>query len=123
MATEPAAPYTSVREDEPVDASALLEALDDETCREILNVLRDRRLTAQEISASSDIPQSTTYRKLDLLAAAGLVDSSVRIAPAENNPTEYTTAADGATIRLDQDGGFEIDLVEEERGQPIAPSD
>ena len=123
MATEPAAPYRRVREQPSADPAALLEALDDETCRVILTTLRDRRLTAQEISATTEVPQSTTYRKLDILSEAGLVEPSVRVAPAENNPTEYTTAAEGATIRLDSDGEFEIDLVEGDVETTFARSD
>jgi len=123
MATEPAAPYRRVREQPSADPAALLEALDDETCRDILNTLRGRRLTAQEISATTDIPQSTTYRKLEILADAGLVDPSVRVAPAENNPTEYTTAADGATIRLAPDGEFEVDLVDADPATSLVQND
>ena len=126
MSTEPAAVYRGAPTESPIDASAVLEALDDETCRDILNHLRDRHLTAQELSSTCDIPQSTTYRKLDLLTDAGLLEPSIRVAPAENNPTEYTTAADGATIRLDTDGEFDVtleDIQPDEQPHAIAAGD
>lgn len=106
------------------DASALLEALDDETCRDILNELRGTHRTAGEISEACDVPQSTTYRKLDRLTDAGLLESSVRVAPTENNPTEYTTAADGARIRLAPDGEYDVTLTTLESGTGMAtPAD
>ena len=93
------------------DAGAVLDALDDEACRRIMDALRDRHLTAGEISDRCEIPQSTTYRKLELLTEAGLLSSQIRLAPAENNPTEYTTVADGATIQLEPDGEFAVELT------------
>jgi DNA-binding transcriptional ArsR family regulator len=92
------------------DPHAILEALDDATCRQIIDRLRTARLTAQEVASECDIPQSTTYRKLDLLTDAGLLTATIRLAPSENNPTEYTTAATGATIHLDEDGEFVVEL-------------
>jgi DNA-binding transcriptional ArsR family regulator len=125
MSTEQPVPYPGNRTEPTPDASAVLEALDDETCRHVLNTLRDRHLTAGEISETCDVPQSTTYRKLDLLTDAGLLDSSIRVAPAENNPTEYTTAADGATIRLDPEGGYRITLADcdDTAGETSGPFD
>lgn len=124
MASDVTAAYRDPRTDpETPDPSALLEALDDPTCRTVLNELRDCSLTAQEISATCDIPQSTAYRKLDLLTEAGLLDPTVRVAPAENNPTEYRTAADGATIRLDSDGDFEVSLTECQTAVTVAADD
>lgn len=56
---------SSLRSEEP-SLQAVLDALDDPDCREILRVI-DEPMTACEISDATDIPSSTVYRKLDLL--------------------------------------------------------
>ena len=51
----------------------ILDALGDPAAREILLMLNDSPLSAQEMLASNRIPQSTLYRKLHDLQEIGLV--------------------------------------------------
>jgi DNA-binding transcriptional ArsR family regulator len=51
----------------------VLDALGDAAAREILMMLNDAPMSAQEMLASNRIPQSTLYRKLHDLQQIGLV--------------------------------------------------
>ncbi|HEV8050481.1 MAG TPA: helix-turn-helix domain-containing protein [Thermoplasmata archaeon] len=51
----------------------VLDALGDPAAREILMMLNDAPMSAQEMLASNRIPQSTLYRKLHDLQQIGLV--------------------------------------------------
>lgn len=53
----------------------IFKALNDPTRREILQLLRDRDLTAGEIAEQFDISKPSISHHLDLLKQAGLVQS------------------------------------------------
>ncbi|WP_299681045.1 autorepressor SdpR family transcription factor [uncultured Dokdonia sp.] len=53
----------------------LFKALNDETRREILNLLKEKDLTAGEIAAAFDISKPSISHHLDLLKQANLVSS------------------------------------------------
>lgn len=53
----------------------LFKALNDQTRREILELLKDGDLTAGEISDHFDISKPSISHHLDLLKQAGLIDS------------------------------------------------
>jgi DNA-binding transcriptional ArsR family regulator len=55
--------------------NALFKALNDETRREILNLLKVKDLTAGEIAAAFDISKPSISHHLDLLKQADLVSS------------------------------------------------
>ena len=55
--------------------NALFKALNDETRREILNLLKEKDLTAGEIAAAFDISKPSISHHLDLLKQANLVSS------------------------------------------------
>lgn len=55
--------------------NALFKALNDETRREILNLLKEKDLTAGEIAAAFDISKPSISHHLDLLKRANLVSS------------------------------------------------
>jgi len=55
--------------------NALFKALNDETRREILNLLKEKDLTAGEIAAAFDISKPSISHHLDLLKRANLVTS------------------------------------------------
>ena len=55
--------------------NALFKALNDETRREILNLLKVEDLTAGEIAAAFDISKPSISHHLDLLKQADLVSS------------------------------------------------
>jgi ArsR family transcriptional regulator len=58
-----------------VDLNALFKALNDPTRREILEILKEKDLTAGEIADHFDISKPSISHHLDLLRQAGLVIS------------------------------------------------
>jgi DNA-binding transcriptional ArsR family regulator len=64
---EPAPPAAGSRKER------ILDALGDPAAREILLMLNDAPISAQEMLAANRIPQSTLYRKLHDLQEIGLV--------------------------------------------------
>lgn len=54
----------------------LFKALNDQTRREILEMLKDRDMTAGEIAEQFDISKPSISHHLDLLKQAGLIDAS-----------------------------------------------
>jgi ArsR family transcriptional regulator len=55
--------------------NTLFKALNDETRREILNLLKEKDLTAGEIAGAFDISKPSISHHLDLLKQANLVSS------------------------------------------------
>lgn len=78
----------------------VLDALDDPDCRAILKQL-DTPMSANNISNACDIPLSTTYRKLDLLSEASLVEEVTEIRSDGHHTTLYRVAFDIVEISLD----------------------
>ena len=87
----------------------VLDALEDPDCRTIVKHL-DEPMTAQEISNATDIPQSTTYRKLDLLSSATLVDEQTEIRSDGHHTKRYLLDVDVVRFALDDHREFEIDI-------------
>lgn len=67
---------------------AILDALDDADCRTILRETA-QPMTANELSDMCDIPQSTLYRKLELLSHASLLREQDTINPQGGRTTRY----------------------------------
>jgi len=88
---------------------AVLDALDDPACRSIVSAL-DAPQTADELAAACDIPRSTVYRKLDLLAAASLVEESTEVRPDGHHATRYALDFEGVHVTLDDDREFELEI-------------
>lgn len=95
-------------EDEP-DLASVVRALDDPDCRAIISVLSEP-MTAEEISTAADIPTSTTYRKLELLTAASLLDEGVEIRSDGQHASRYRVAFDEVTVSLTEDREFRVAL-------------
>lgn len=91
---------------EQIDTDAALTALNDERCRRILSETEGKALTAQEISQVCDLPSSTTYRKIDLLTDASLLEERMRLRSDGNHVSEYTCVSTSLTL------GFSEDIVE-----------
>ena len=96
------------------DLQAVLDALDDPDCRTIVRNLEEP-MTAQEIADATDIPQSTTYRKLDLLSEATIVDEQTEIRSDGHHTTRYEVAFEEVRIALDEDRCFEIAVEQRDR--------
>ncbi|WEL17037.1 MULTISPECIES: helix-turn-helix domain-containing protein [unclassified Halorhabdus] len=96
--------------DESPDLQAVLDALDDPECRRIVEEL-DEPMTASEISDASDIPLSTTYRKLDLLTEASLLTEGVEIRPDGQHASTYEIAFEEVIIGLSDDRECEVKIA------------
>ena len=87
----------------------VLDALDDPDCRAILAQL-DSPMAAKELSEACDIPQSTTYRKLDLLSDAALVEERTEIREDGRHTTRYVAGFDEINVSLTDDGGLDLSI-------------
>jgi len=80
----------------------VLDALDDPTCRRILQHLEEPR-SADELVEETDIPRSTVYRKLDLLRDAGLVSEFTEIRRDGGHTSRYECSFGAVRISMDDD--------------------
>ncbi len=92
------------------DLQAVLDALDDPDCRKIVRSLEEP-MTADEISERSGVPLSTTYRKLELLTEASLLEEGTEIRPGGQHASRYTVAFEEVVIALDDGREFAADVV------------
>lgn len=93
-----------------VDSTALLSALDDEDCRCLLEATTTAPMTVRELSDRCGVPNSTLYRKLELLTDAGLMAEMVRVSPAGTHASQYRRAFEDVTISLSSTGGVEVEM-------------
>ena len=91
----------------------VLDALDDPDCRAILERL-DSPMAAKEISEACDIPQSTTYRKLDLLSEASLIEERTEIREDGRHTARYVADFDEIEISRTDDGRLDLSISREE---------
>lgn len=92
------------------DLEVVLAALDDRACRTISEHLEEP-MTAHEISDAADVPLSTTYRKLDLLADASLVEELTEIREDGHHTSRYVLDFEEVRIALDEDRQFDVEVV------------
>lgn len=78
---------------------AILDALDDADCRTILRETA-QPMTANELSDMCEIPQSTLYRKLELLSHASLLREQDTINPQGGRTTRYERDFDNVMISM-----------------------
>lgn len=93
-----------------VDSETVLAALDDPDCRRLLEATTDEALTAQELTERCDVPRSTTYRKVDRLTEAGLLEERVRLRRDGKHTSEYHRTFEDVTITLSEGEGFEVGI-------------
>ncbi|MFC7137929.1 helix-turn-helix domain-containing protein [Halobaculum litoreum] len=106
--------------DEP-DLQPVLDALDDEDCRTIIEHLSEP-LTAGEVSEECDIPMSTTYRKLDLLSDAQLLAEGVEVRQDGHHATRYRTDFEDVIVSLTDERTLDvrIDRPDEDAADRLA---
>lgn len=102
--------------DERPDLQDVLDALDDEDCRAIVSALVDP-MTAQEIAEESDVPLSTTYRKLELLTEASLLEERVEVRPEGHHRSRYVIDFEAVVVALSEDRSFQVEIAR----QPLSP--
>lgn len=98
---------------------AVLTALNDADCQTILGAVEAEPLTAAELSDRCGLATSTTYRKLEMLEAAQLVEERVRLSPTGHHTSEYARLAEDVVVHFDADG-VTVDLVEAADRSPDA---
>ena len=94
------------------DLCSVLAALTDDDCRDIVESLTQPR-SAQEISETCNIPLSTTYRKVNMLSDAGLVDERIDIRRGSKHTKRYEPNFDRVNISLTEEGSLTIDIETE----------
>jgi DNA-binding transcriptional ArsR family regulator len=92
----------------------VLDSLDDPACRAIIEQLEEP-MTASELSEACDIPLSTTYRKLELLSNASLLEERIEVRTDNQNTTRYAIAFDEVRIGLDNDRSIEVAIKHRQR--------
>jgi DNA-binding IclR family transcriptional regulator len=93
-----------------VGLESILDALDDEAARIIVIELTEP-MTASELSDSCEIPLSTTYRKLDLLTEASLLDERTEIRQDGHHTTRYVVDFEEVTVGLTDDRRFDVTVA------------
>lgn len=101
--------------DEPSpELQTVLDALDDPDCRAIVGVL-EGPMTVEEISEAADVPLSTTYRKLDLLAEASLLEEGLEIRPDGQHASRYSIGFEEVVIALTDEREFDARIARRPR--------
>jgi len=100
----------SVVDEETPQLTTVLDALDDEDCREIVSALSEP-MTASEISEASGVPLSTTYRKLELLTDSSLLYEGVEVRSDGQHASRYAIDFEEVVIALDEAREFEVDVA------------
>ena len=89
----------------------VLDALDDPACRKIITEADgEEPMTAKEIAEHTGLPLSTTYRKLDLLSEASILDESTEIREGGHHRTRYRLDFEAVHIGIDDDREFEVTI-------------
>ena len=90
------------REEAPPDVGDVLDALADDAARRIVTALSEPK-TASELSEECEIPLSTTYRKLEKLTEASLLDESTDIRRDGQHTTRYAVAFEEVAVSVDEE--------------------
>lgn len=88
--------------------SDVLAALGDGDCRSILAAIEETPRSAAELATRCDLPLSTTYRKVNRLEAAGLLEEQTRLDPDRNHQSEYTASPADVCVSVDAEGGLRV---------------
>ena len=96
--------------EESPELQTVLGALDDPDCRRIVRQL-DEPMTASQISNRCDIPASTTYRKLETLTDASILNEQTTIRTDGHHTAEYVRAFEEVTVFLDGQRQFEVSIT------------
>jgi len=92
------------------ESETVLTALEDPDCRSLLEATAEEALTARELIDRCDVPRSTTYRKLEQLTDAGLLEERVRLSADGKHASEYLRTFDDVTISLCESEGVTVGL-------------
>ncbi|WP_293031748.1 helix-turn-helix domain-containing protein [Natronococcus sp.] len=93
----------------PPSPEVICSALDDPDCREIIRKLEEP-MTASELNTRCEIPQSTLYRKLELLTDSTLLEESTEIRRDGHHASKYSVAFDEITLVLEDDRSLSVQI-------------
>jgi DNA-binding transcriptional ArsR family regulator len=96
--------------EDPPELQTVLDALDDPDCRTIVRRLTEP-MTASDVSEMTDVPLSTTYRKLDLLTEASILEERTEIREGGHHTTNYVLDFESIRIALSDDREFEVSIT------------
>lgn len=88
----------------------VLSALADEDCRALLEVMT-QSLSASELSERSGIPLSTTYRKIERLEEASLINERIDIRDDGRHTSLYVPDFDRVEIARTEDESLTLDII------------
>lgn len=91
------------------EIASILNAIADEDCRALIQAMSTPR-TASELSEASGVPLSTTYRKIDQLTDASLVDEIIEIRDDGRHTSRYYPDFQTIEISLQEDLNMDIDI-------------
>lgn len=100
--------WSSEEADEPA-LSAVMQSLDDDKCRTILETLHGPT-AASELCEECELSRSTVYRKLELLREAELVREYTEVRRDGPNATLYERNFTDISIGIDDEDEFTIDI-------------
>lgn len=89
---------------------SVLEALASEDCRALVAEMVEPR-TAAELSEASDVPLSTTYRKLDQLTEASLVEEAIEIRSDGRHTSRYYPDFAAVEVALQEDRTMDFQIT------------
>ncbi|MDS0475169.1 helix-turn-helix domain-containing protein [Natrinema sp. 1APR25-10V2] len=95
--------------DDAPDLECVIAALDDGDCREIITVLEEP-MTVHEVAEATDRPLSTTYRKLDALSDAGLVEEAGGIRRGRHQKARYVANLERISIGFDDANELRVEI-------------
>ena len=91
--------------------SDLLELLDDEYARAILEHTAEEARSARELVSTLSASRATVYRRLNRLEDAGLVEHRTRYDPDGHHRKTFRATLDSVTVSLDGELRTEVTLV------------
>jgi DNA-binding transcriptional ArsR family regulator len=125
VATPTDRPTDETTVDDEAEVQTVLDALHDDDCRAVLDATAAESLSASELSSVCDLPLSTTYRKLDALTEAGLLEERTRLHPDGKHASEYRRVVEDVVVSAGPDGGFELTMSTRpgDRGAAVGSAD
>lgn len=110
MTAQRAPEHAGIEQSTEVDEEALLTALQDEDCQAIVRAVEDEALSATELADTCDLPTSTTYRKLDTLTDAALLDERLRLSTSGSHEREYVAGRVDLTISVEAGATVDVQI-------------
>lgn len=95
--------------EEAATVEEVLAALHDEDCRAIVRTVEEP-MTASEISEACDVPLSTTYRKLETMVEATLLEELTEIRSDGHHTTRYRLDFKEVSLSVSDDRRLDVEI-------------